>query len=247
MKIGTWRLLGAAVFVFLAPALARAGEGVYIEEKIVSPAMMGEPERVEIVRTWLLGDGLMRQDGRDGKETILFRLAEKRVIVIDHDADTYVEIPLDRFAEVGAMRLSMYTRRDQGGRETVPTPLFKKTGRVRRIGKWRCYEVEVQGDPLLGAKPIQWIATYTGLDAHVYARLFAIPLGGKVPEIRRAIVDQMVALGGYPVKTVLSRSLGKPSIAKTQTVEVLQKREIDKSVFEVPEGYAKVEMPEPPK
>jgi hypothetical protein len=241
----TWLLILAAIFVFRTPALA--SEGVYIEERIASPAMMGEPARAEVVRTWIVGDDLMRQDGRDGRETMLFRLAEKRVVVLDRDANTYVEIPLDRFAPVAALRLTMYTRRDEQGRETVPVPLFKKTGRARRIGKWNCYEVEVQGDPLMGGRPTQWIATNTGLDPRLYARALAIPLGGKLPEDKRPIAEQMVALGGYPVRTVLSRGLGRPLVAKTQTVEVLQRREIDRSIFEVPDGYTKVEIPEPTK
>jgi hypothetical protein len=244
MRIRLW--LAAALLLSAVTSWARPGEGYYIEEKVVRPAMMGDPERVEVVRTWVLGDDRMRQDAGAGKETVLIRVAEKRVVVLDHDARTFLEIALDDYAPIAALGLAPYTRHDEQGREIVPTPLFRRTGRTKSIGKWRCFEVEVQGDPLIGARPNQWVATNTGFDPRLYARVLTIPLGGKVPETMRAVVDQMVALGGYPVQTVVPRGPGKDAAIKTRTVKVLQKREIDAKVFEIPGGYAKVDLPAPP-
>ena len=154
--VSTVAVFGFALFFLAAGAMA--AEGYYMEEKLEKPALLGQPAATEIVATWILGDDLMRKDTKGGAESIIFSLKDDRMLVLTHGDKTYLEIPIEQFRRMANMGFSMFLKHGESGEQAVPEVLFAKTGRTKKVGQWDCYEVEVQGDAIMGAKSTQWIA-----------------------------------------------------------------------------------------
>ena len=235
-----WSLTVLFVLSFALAGSSWAEKGYYIEEVLTSPPMFGQEAKEETVKTWILGTDMMRKDTKNGAESIIFRIDKGMLWIVSHAEKSYIEMTMEQFQSLASIGMAMFGKTSETGEFEVPEIIFKRTGRTKKIGKWDCYEVDVQGQGLMGAKSTQWIGTNTGFDTDIYVRIFKLTFGNNVPPEFHKLFEKMTTeLDGYPVQTVTSINFGEQKYETTQTLIKLEKTAIESSRFDVPAGYTK--------
>lgn len=241
MKLKIKHILFIAVVVLYAVQLFSQTQGVILEEESVTPPVFGMSGSRSITKTWIAGDRI-RRDEEASSQTTIIRPDLGRIWMIHHTDTTYTEITQELFQGMAMMGLMMFgvTTDTLTGKPIIPDPLFVRTGRMRNIGEWTCYEIRIpKGEGgLLGMIQTfsMWISRDTGLDGTFYGNLMR-KMMGDLGRDYDAFFDQLEQIEGYPVlleTTVMGKEL-------FQELKKIEYDFIPDSVFELPAGYIKVD------
>ena len=204
--------------------------------------MMGQksPEKNDTSIVWLTEGKACSQIGN--KESIIFDAKKGLIYAVDHEQKQYSVIPMDLFGggnkedtskndEMAKMMQAMV-----GDMKITVTP----TDETKKIGDWNAtkYNVDIKM-AMMPSKQEIWSTEDIKID---YTMFNAVSSGmmAQMPGFEK-IVEEMKQVKGIPVESVTRTSaMGGEIVTTSKLIEYAEKDAPD-GVFDIPEGYKKVE------
>jgi len=224
-----------AVVLLVAPAAAGI-EALYVEQQVVVEAVSGRPAMRGLQRTWMTNSAVRNEVGFGQEEktsVLLVDVDSDRVVLIPSGEKQYVQLALEAYREVVAMRL-----RGSGFAEAGTRPVLEATGKTRTIGDWTCTGYRLRQEGKLQVKMELWIAEETREDFAAYLRM-----------VQRIGLDQVLGrigeiadrLPGFPVEVTMEMVQHGQKVTSSHRVRTIETRTVEPALFEVPPGYERIE------
>ncbi|MFQ5769323.1 MAG: DUF4412 domain-containing protein [bacterium] len=255
-NLGVWLFVVSFVFLNkLEITSAQDFEGV-IEQVVTTQSSSGGGESEEQKEIIYLRSNMMRIDEPDENQTTIIRLDKEFLWHIDHNAKTYTQVSfkqmrqgmqdVQRIMQEAMKNMTPEQRQmmeNMGMKMPGMSPpkhyQLKKTGKKEKINGYRCEQyLLVKGDQ--NETEEWWVTKDLGSFQNfgkMLAKMFAGMSGGMT-----AAVEAMAKLEGIPIKTI-EKEGDEVRISK---VTKITKASVNKTQFEVPEGYKMEEMPQMP-
>ena len=215
-------------------------EGYYTEEEIRSFNPLGGPDQFHIRKTWYCGDRMLKDDACYGKTIARFDLG--KIWVLDEDSKTYIEVSTGFIHKNAREGLAPFgIPREDGEGFYFPEDLYVRTEATKRIGLWDCYQVTINPRYRTSEAPysIFWYSTEVDFPVEVYGKKL-MQLFGKSPEVE-AFFQRLKKFEGYPVRV---ESHGTTEVTVTSLMKIRRQKDVDPLLFEIPEGYFGMPLPD---
>lgn len=204
--------------------------------------MMGQtsPEKNDTSIVWLTEDKACSQTGNEA--SVIFDAKKGLMYMVDHEKKQYSVIPMDLFSKgnkEGESKNDEMTKMMQamvGNMEITVTP----TDETNKIGDWNAtkYNVDIK-IAMMPSKQEVWATEDIKID-HTLFNAVSNGMMAQMPGFEK-IVNEMKKVKGIPVKTITSTSaMGGEIVTSMNLIEYAEKDAPD-GVFDIPEGYKKVE------
>lgn len=205
--------------------------------------MMGQttPEKNDTTIVWLTEGKACSQTGSEA--TVIFDAKKGLMYMVDHEKKEYSVIPMDLFggeAKEGAVESDEMAKMMQamgGSIEITVTP----TDETKKIGDWNATKYNVDMTiMMMPSKQELWATEDIKID---YTMFNAVSSGmmAQLPGFEK-IVEEMKQVKGITVKSITKTSaMGGEIVTTTELLEYAEKDAPD-GVFDIPEGYKKVDM-----
>jgi len=237
----TMLILAAACVALAGTAMADS----FFKQAVHTDAfeMMGQtaPEKNDTTTVWLTEGKACSQTGSEA--AVIFDAKKGLMYMVDHEKKEYSVIPMDLFgggSKEGAAESDEAAKMMQamgGSVEITVTP----TDETAKIGDWNTtkYNVDMK-IMMMPSKQELWATEDIKID---YAMFNAVSSGmmAQLPGFEK-IVEEMKQVKGITVKSITRTSaMGGEVVTTTELLEYAEKDAPD-GVFDIPEGYKKVEM-----
>jgi len=234
---------GWTIFFILSclPQFASAGdklEGYYTVEEVRTFNPLDWRDKIVIRKTWYTPDRILKDEDYLGKTIARFDLG--KIFYLDHFEKTYMTLPSDLLRENARRSFGAFGLQDENGGIYFPDDLFIRTESTKEIGPWQCYQV-VTNPKYRSPKEnyaVFWYSTDVDFPVDLYVNKMT-QLFGNAPEVV-AFFDNLKKFEGYPVRTEAHGALN----TFTTLIKVEYQTDIDAQLFEIPEGYTEVPVPE---
>jgi len=205
-----------------------AGQDLYIEQTVELAAQGGPAFQKTLMKVWVSGEKLRVDTGMVGM-TLILRVDQKKMWMLAEAAKTYTERPLNPPAAKPA--------------EAEPQLDIKATGNKKKIGEWNCEEHLVTIASPMPRNMQIWASQEVKVDPSVFSKLRqGVPASGPMsPNLGWRL--EAIQKVGFPIQTIAKMQMGAQAMETTATVQKISQEKIDPALFELPEGYTKVEMP----
>ena len=215
--------------------------------------LMGQsqPASEEIQDIWITQDKI-RSD--DSKQSVILRLDQNKMYMLNHEEKTYAELPLD-FGEVldsqmkeamegedmDAEQKESMMKMMQGMSEMKVT--IKPTGETKKIGDWNCQKYIQTMETMMGPSTSEiWATEDLKMDHDLYSKFMATMSGqGMFGNIMTDMIKEMKKIKGVPVLTVSSVNMMGASIKSTQELIEFKEGTAPAGIFDLPKGYKKTD------
>lgn len=231
-----------------APALADS----FFKQVVHTGAfeMMGQttPETNDTTTMWLT-EGKAYSSMSD-TAAVIFYLERGEICFINHEEKQYSLMPMD----LGEIIDEVLEEEDEEARQMAEVVKgmagaimgsarisVTPTEETRKIGEWDCtkYNVDLTM-AMMNSKQELWATE----DIQVDYKMFQAVSGGMMARMPGydKILEGMKQIKGVPVKTVATASImGSEAVTTTELIEYAEKDAPD-GIYDIPEGYKKVEM-----
>ncbi len=226
-----------ALSIGLAAAQSATDLSLYREETVKTTQYPGGHEMSTVTKAWIKGQK-MRTDAVRGNDVTIIRADLGMLYTINMVRKVYSEAPLEVFRRAAKLSLAMMGK----------DPTYRWTNREKKIGKWKCREVIIAEETsAMGEhfKTVWWVSEDVGLDNRLFKRIMQVAMGKELDERTAQFFAKLTAIPGYPVRTESSYSRGGAMVKTVNTLQVMERRDIDDSIFEIPPGLTKVVIPLP--
>jgi len=212
-------------------------EDLYVEQQVTTSGIMGRPGTTSTQKLWMTKD-MFRSDDPENYRSIIFRLDQNLILMLNTAQKSYQEASLEDFKEMMQMGAAMLGGMMEGGEMNLV-----KTGKSQKIGQWNCYQVLMEQPNM---KIDMWITEEVSYDTTMFQK-YLETIGG--PFFSKKLIDQWAALKGYPIKSETSMTMGNMSMTTTTLVTSVSQTPIPKDLFSPPPDYKKVpfEVPRIPR
>lgn len=236
-------LLFVLMLGFGRPATTTADESLdlsfsfYREEVIVATHFPSGQTNTNRTKTWIKGEK-MRTEAAGGKDITVIRGDLNLVYIINLERHVYSETSLTMFRQAARGSLLLLGR----------DPAYQWTNRKKNIGKWSCREVIVADDNYSGGERmlvVWWVSEADEFEKKCQRQVMRLTAGEPDDEAVRQAYDKLLGISGYPIRTETTATRQGVTLQSVQTLEKLERREIDDSLFDLPEGLTKIVMPVP--
>jgi len=212
------------IFIF-TPAISQ--DGVYIEQKVITSGIMGQPARESINKSWISEDKY-RQEG--DRELMIMRFDLGKIWSVMPDRKEYFEMTVDELKQLAKMGMMMM----QGEGMKME---FKKTGQTKKIKDWNCYEVVVTSAMMTQH---MWLSNDLQFKKGDFYKLYKnIP---EFEELAQKFYDQK-DIDGFPVYNEVEMNMMGQKIKSSSELITIQKKKVSADQFELPAGLKKIENP----
>lgn len=243
MKTGvTTRIFWIACGLILTTSTLLYGgtklEGYFTEEEVRTFDPLGGPDKIIIRKSWYAGDRMVKDENWAGKTIARFDLGV--IYQLDPFQKTYIALPADLLKQKARDIFGVYGLKNKKGELYFPDDLFVRTETTKEIGPWHCYQVMTNPKYRTprGSYGVFWYSTDVDFPADIYSEKLK-QLFGDAPEVD-AFFDRLKKFEGYPVRTEAHGSMN----TFTTLIKVEHQDDIDPGIFEIPEGYKQVPLPE---
>lgn len=220
-------LCNLLMVLFLLSTISLAEDGIYMEQKVTTPPIMGQPARESISKTWSADDRL-RQEG--DREITIMRFDLGKVWSIMPERNTYFEMTTEEMKQLAKMGMAML-------QDPQMKISMKKSGKTKKIKDWNCYEVVIESAMLTQN---MWLTNDLPYKKNDFYKVFKnMP---EFEELAKAFYNQK-EMDGFPVYTETTMNMMGQSFKSSSELIKVSKEKIDASVFELPKGIKKVENP----
>ncbi len=233
MVICGTKLLAAVIAIAGLISSVFAGTGHYIERvEIIISVYSGEQDSA-YSRIWVAENKLRNETGG---EVIIARLDKEIVWLVNPSDKTYSEVKLSEMRQLYSMLLMMMgVQMDEEGKISVPDDLYRKTGRMMKVGEWNTEEIALS-DKYAGDGFVQrfalWVSAEVDAPKDLYSDMMLMFFGDAGGEEKK-LIKFWQEMGGFPVLTEIESAVMN-SITRVVKVE---KAEPPPELFEIPQGY----------
>ena len=204
-----------------------------------------QPAQEVMQETWI-ADNMLRSDS-DG-QSVIVRLDKKVMYLVDHEEQSYNELPLDMGQLLGEAGMSDEEKQQmmqfaQGMMKMTIT--VKETGEKKKIGAWDCRKYLQTMQTMMG--PVEseiWTTQDIKIDYDLFTKLSAAGLM-MMPGMQETVQEAMQELGkikGVPVMSTTSSSMMGASIKTTQELIECKDKKATAGSFDPPKGYQKASL-----
>ena len=207
-----------------------AAEGLYWETEQITSGMPGANNSKNLIKTYQTEDAY-RIDNPDG--ITIFKFRDGNIIRIDDKKKTYSETPLDQM--FGDNEKDNARAREMM-KKMAEDVKIEKTSETETINGYKCTKYNVS---VMGIKTEQWVTE----EIKAYNKLKE-KIKKQVEKYKdNPMLSQMLGLSkdieqvkGFPMKTVTKMG----AFGAENTVQKVEVKNIDDSIFAPPSDYAKV-------
>lgn len=215
---------------FTALAIALVAGSAFADLVIVQKVQQSSPVPLDSEMTMSVKGDKVRVDIGDQVSTIVDSSNEDAGIVsLMHQQKMAMTVPK---ATVDAMRERAKAQLE--GEDAGPD--IKPTGNKETISGFECEEFK---GTFQGMNVSYWITKDLPNEEQILEQLSK--LSGDVDPFRGAFKDGEIP--GFPIRTVIESD---QSGASTMTVVSVEEKNVDESLFAIPDGYKSMEMPQTP-
>jgi hypothetical protein len=196
--------------------------------------MMGQsqPAQDEVNHLWL-GDNKMAMHSE--KQSVVIRLDQKKMMMIDHQDKSYVEmdLPLDMSKYFPQQMQQM-----MGQMEVQVTP----TDRTQTINGFPCkaYDVDIKF-MMMNMDQTVWASTEVPFDWKDYSEKMLPMLQQAMMRLGDEALNEFQEIEGFQIRTEMTMNMmGSEVDSYTEVVEI-EKKDAPEGTYTLPEGYEKKE------
>jgi hypothetical protein len=214
-----------AIFALLIAVAQTVRADLVITQKVDGSGQTGE------VVLKIKGDKLRADLPRDVSS--ITDLSTGEVVTLMHAQKSYLRIPAERAKEM----LKRMQDRVSDGKSAAPEPAkLQATGKNEKVGEW---ETQIFTTKIGGLDVTYWVAKDFPNYAAVSGQLQKFQQAS-LGNLSGALGPKAEEFGGMPVKTEMT--LGGKKI--TNTIVSVKEEPVDAAIFELPDSYKEIELPE---
>lgn len=221
--------------LILALPLAAGADTLYTLKSHTDAIKMGsqsQPAKDSTVKVWAAGDRLRRDDG---DQTMIFRLDQNRLYMVDHEDKTYSEVPLPidlrKMMPKGSEAMA-----DQIAAGMKVTVQVAPSDETKRVNQWNARRFDVTVQSAMGMKiaTTMWVSKeiegFAGFNRMAGAMASLQPGSGEW-------VKQLEKIDGFPVLTESQvDALGAKFGTREELVSV-ETKAAPAGTYDPPAGY----------
>ncbi len=233
-------LIGVVLSATCSWVQAEGLQGYYTEEEVRIFHPLGSPDKIITRKSWYAGDRMRKDEQWEGITIARFDLG--RIYLLDTHTRTYVEVSSDFLQKNSESVLAGFGLPAEDGKGIYfPDDLYIRTETTKEIGRWSCYQVMTNPKYRTPDSPyvVIWYSTDVDFPVQVFGEQLK-QLFGDSPTVE-GLFDRLSKFEGYPVRT---EAHGSNTVTTTTLYKIEYRRDIDPSLFEIPEDYNGVELPE---
>ncbi|MBW1810922.1 MAG: DUF4412 domain-containing protein [Deltaproteobacteria bacterium] len=222
-------LSGLIAVLWTGQAMA-VENGTYIEQSIEIEAVTGQPAIQGVQKIWYTATHI-RNEMTYGEQTSIsiFDLLKKRVILIPSDEKQYIEMSLEDYHRIVAMRLAST---DLAAPEAEP--VLTNTNQQKKIGEWQCTKYIFEQKGKLPVKSVLWVSKDPSIDFAAYLDLLQ-KMG--IHKMLGKMAEFVGKIEGYPIVVQTELSQKGQKVVSSQRVLKIADGPVDPKLFMIPEGY----------
>lgn len=222
------KLFVIVTLLLITTTLGFAQKGYYLEQKVTTSSVMGQPAKEFISKNWIL-DNRFRSESDE--QITIFRFDLKKVWMINTQKKQYNEMSMDEMRQMAQMGHAMMQNVEGVNFK------FRKTGRTKKINQWNCYEV---ASDVKMMKQSIWLTEDLPFGKDVYYNFYK-----EMPEFRDLAesIYKSEELNGYPVLSETEINMMGMKIQSSSELITIREEKIDSGLFDLPGGLEKVANP----
>lgn len=255
MKNSNLKMFFSIIILILFTVTSFLQADVFMKRKVHQEGfqVMGQQKSGgdEFRSIWITKDK-MRSD--DENHSIIIRLDQKKIYILDNEKRTYTEMPLDFGKQMSKkmkeemseemseedMQNMMQMTKGMMKMEMTVTP----TGETRKIGQWNCRKYKQQLKMMMGTTTSDiWATEDIKMDYDLYAE-FSAAMTGMQPGMHEAMgnmIEEMKKIKGVPVLTETTVNMMGQNIKSSEELVEYKEESAPAGIFEIPKGYKKTE------
>ncbi len=244
------------ILVLLMAVSAISQNDIFMKQKTHTDGMemMGQvqPAKDEIQTVWISSDKI-RSD--NSQQTIIMRMDQNKMYMLDHTKKTYVEMPLNFGAamenKIGeAMEKEDVDQEQQQAMMSMMKGMSQMkltitpTQETKKIGPWNCRKYEQSLQTMMGPSEGEiWASEDLSMDPELYSKWSAAMMGqgGMFGNAMQEMAAEMKKIKGIPVLTQSTMKMMGTSVKSTQELIEYKKGSAPREYFEIPAGYKKTD------
>jgi len=241
------------VCMLALPGLIHADIYLKYRQRTEAFEIMGQeqPARESMRETWIARD-MIRTD--EGPQTMIMRIDKQQVYLMDNQARTYSEFPMDmeKMAEQAIEEDEQMTPEEkQEAKDFVQGMMdemsefsiaVEDTGETKKIGGWNCRKYIQTTTTTMGPSETElWATQDIKLDYDLLHRMAAasMMMMPGMQESKGAFTKEMKKIKGVTVYAVSTANMMNTQIRTTQELLDYSDKKADEGFYTVPEDYTK--------
>jgi hypothetical protein len=227
-----WMLAFCFCFGWIPAAIA-VENGTYIEQEVSQGAVANQPPMRGIQKIWMTPD-FVRNEMNFGEQTsvAIIDLKQKKIILMPSDEKQYIEMKMEEYQRIVAMRLNQ-----SGLNDPKAEPKLTETGEQKKIGDWQCKKILFEQGGVVPVKSELWVAKDTGIDFNVYVELMK-KMG--LEQMLGKLAGFVKSVQGYPIEVRTEQTVDNQKIVSTTRVLKIAIGPVDPALFKTPDGYRRI-------
>jgi len=216
------------VILFFSIGASLAEKGLYVEQKVNTSAVMGQPAKESISKSWMTENKFRVESD---EQVMIFNFENEKVLNIMPQKKEYFEMSMAEMRQMAQMGKAMM----KNMAETKMS--FIKTGNTKKVKDWNCYEVVSEGGFM---KQVLWVSEDLPYGKEMFYKFYS-----KMPEFEELAKSFYDAdeIKGYPVLSETEMNMMGMSIKSSSELILIKELDIPANLFDLPTGYKKVENP----
>jgi len=246
-------VLPAAICMLILPGLVQADIYLKYKQRTDAFEIMGQkqPARETVRETWIARD-MIRTD--EGPQTMIMRIDKKQIYLMDNQAKTYSEFPMD-MQEMARQAIEedqeMSSQEKEEAKDFVEGMMegmsefsvtVEDTGQTKKIGPWNCRKYVQTTNTAMGPSETElWATKDIDLDYDLLHRMAAASMM-MMPGMQESMDDfvkEMKKIDGVTVYSVSTSAMMDAEIRTTQDLLDYSDQKTGKGFYTVPENYMK--------
>ena len=197
-------------------------EDYYIEKHTKTMIDREPMGGVSTLKLWVKGDWVRYVNSNDKDNALIIRMDEDKVYQVNGKEKIVKEIDLkSKFVAL----------------EKQIQVSSKKTGEKKKIDQWEAYQVLLTSS----AKGVSTEVEYWLSDKIQYPMKTRIQMAAYFGQGK--IIEELKKYPGYPVEIIVHLKAQHKKIDMTTRLIKLERKKVDKKLFEIPGDYKKIELP----
>ncbi|HON39113.1 MAG: DUF4412 domain-containing protein [Desulfomonilia bacterium] len=244
-------VLPAVICMMLLPGLVHADIYLKYKQRTEAFEIMGQkqPARETVRETWIAKD-MIRTD--EGPQTMIMRIDKKQIYLLDNQAQTYSEFPMD-MQEMARQAIEedqeMSPQEKEEARDFVEGMMkgmsefrvtVEDTGQTKKIGPWNCRKYVQTTNTAMGpSETVLWATKDIDLDYDLLHRMAAASMM-MMPGMQESMDDfikEMKKIDGVTVHSVSTSAMMDAEIRTTQDLLDYSDKKTSEEFYTVPENY----------
>jgi hypothetical protein len=212
-------------------------------------SIMGQNKPAEnlIEEIWITDKGF-RTD--DPKNSMMMLFENKKMIMIDHEQKSYMEMPMD-FNKISKELIKDKDKEQQQALQNMMENMQKMeatvevTGEEKIINSWKCKKYIFSMKTFMGViKREIWATEDIKIDKSLYSK-FSTSMLSAMPGMQSAIADmikEMEKIKGVHVKSSMDQQIMNQTIKSSTELIEFKTNKAPANLFDLPKGYKKKAM-----